>query len=704
MLGAPVIKLELTRERQLEPCELKKMCGITGFIGFPRVEDPQRVLRTMAQAIAHRGPDDEGYWVDPNAEIGLGHRRLSIVDLSANGHQPMASLDGRYVAVLNGEIYNFQDLRRELDAAGATRRWRGHSDTEVMLECISVWGIDEALTRFTGMFAIAVWDREKRTLTLARDRFGEKPLYYGWCDGTFFFASELGALRRWPEWQPEIDRDSVALLMRHNYIPAPYSIFKRVYKLVPGGIIDVTLPDARRGPGQDPRSPLPIRTYWRLRDTVQSAVGERFGGSDREATDRLEELLRASVRRQMVADVPLGAFLSGGIDSATVVALMQSESAKPIRTFTIGFHEAGYDEAGHARAVSAHLGTEHTEVYVTPAEAMAVIPDLPLIYEEPFADSSQIPTYLVSRVAREHVTVSLSGDAGDELFGGYTRYFLGSRIWKRVGAVPPVARGWLSRTLSAVSPENWDALFSRLERVAPRSLANARAGDKLHKLAGVLNSRSSEDFYRRLVSHWQSPTLLVPGSREPATVLDLPSEWPGLSDFTERMMFLDSISYLPDDILVKVDRAAMAVGLESRVPFLDHELAAFAWSLPLSMKIRHGEGKWLLRQVLYRHVPRSLMERPKMGFGVPIDAWLRGPMRDWAETLLAESRLRDEGWFDAGRVRAAWADHLSGRRNLQYHLWDVLMFQAWLERFNSSATVVSRCPSDARRPAYSLGA
>ncbi len=658
----------------------------------------------MADAIAHRGPDDEGYWIDPDAEIGLGHRRLSIVDLSANGHQPMTSVDGRYVAVLNGEIYNFRDLRRELDVGTAPPRWRGHSDTEVMLECIRVWGIDEALTRFTGMFAIAVWDREKRTLSLIRDRFGEKPLYYGWCGGAFVFASELGALRRWPGWQPEIDRDSVALLMRHNYIPAPYSIFKGIYKLVPGAIIDATLSDARRGPGPDPRSPLPTRTYWRLRDTVRSAVGGRFSGSERDATDRLEELLRASVRRQMVADVPLGAFLSGGIDSATIVALMQSESTKPIRTFTIGFHEDGYDEAGHARAISAHLGTAHTEVYVTPAEAMSVIPDLPSIYQEPFADASQIPTYLVSRVAREHVTVSLSGDAGDELFGGYTRYFLGSRIWKRVGAVPPIVRGSISRMLGAVSAENWDALFSHLERVVPKSLANVRVGDKLHKLSGVLKASSAEGFYRNLVSHWQSPTLLVPGSREPPTVLDLSSESSDLSDFTERMMFLDSISYLPDDILVKVDRAAMAVGLESRVPFLDHELAAFAWSLPLSMKIRNGEGKWLLRQVLYRHVPRSLMERPKMGFGVPIDAWLRGPMRDWAETLLAERRLRHEGWFDVDRVRAAWTDHLSGRHNRQYHLWDVLMFQAWLEHFHRSPMAASQCSPDSRSPAYSLKA
>jgi asparagine synthase (glutamine-hydrolysing) len=636
----------------------------------------------MARAIRHRGPDDEGYWLDVEAQIALGHRRLSIIDVSANGHQPMASLDGRFIVAFNGEIYNFEEVRRELDAAGAVPLWRGHSDTEVMLGAFSAWGIESALKRFTGMFAIAVWDRRQRTLTLARDRIGEKPLYYGWCKNSFFFASELDALRRWPQWEPEIDRDAVSLLMRHNYIPAPYSIYRRVFKLMPGSMMTVTLADARRGPGPNPRRPLPLVSYWSLRDAIQSSRNEPFVGSEREAIDRLEYLLRASIQRQMVADVPLGAFLSGGIDSSTVVALMQAQSTAPIRTFTIGFDEAGYNEAEHARAVARHLGTQHTELYVTPAEAMAVIPDLPTIYDEPFADSSQIPTYLVSRLAREHVTVSLSGDAGDELFGGYTRYFVGRDIWRRVGRLSPGLRAFAARALRVISPEQWEKMFSQLAALLPRTARHRNVGDKLHKLADVMDATSSEDFYRKLVSHWKSPESLVLQSREPCTALDLSQDWPDLDEFTERMMFLDSISYLPDDILVKVDRAAMAVGLESRVPLLDHEIVEFAWQLPLSLKLRDGEGKWLLRQVLYRYVPQKLMERPKMGFGVPIDSWLRGPMREWAETLLDEKRLRDEGWFDAKSVRSAWADHLGGHRNLQYHLWDVLMFQAWLERFH----------------------
>ncbi|GMV01833.1 MAG: asparagine synthase (glutamine-hydrolyzing) [Burkholderiaceae bacterium] len=654
------------------------MCGITGFLGFPPAQAAGDVLRSMAAAIAHRGPDDEGYWLDAEHEVALGHRRLSIVDLSQNGHQPMASADGRFVIALNGEIYDFMEVRAELEAAGAAPAWRGHSDTEVMLAAISAWGIERALQRFTGMFALALWDRAARALLLARDRIGEKPLYYGWAGDAFFFASELKSLRRWPGWHPEIDRGSIALLMRHNYVPAPYSIYSSVFKLEPGSYVSVTLGDARRGPGPG-REPLPIRRYWSFRDTVRSATGNRFRGTDREAADQLESLLRASIRRQMIADVPLGAFLSGGIDSSTVVALMQSQSSVPIRTFTIGFNEDAYDEAAHARAVAKHLGTDHTEHYVTPAEAMSVIPQLPALYDEPFADSSQIPTHLVSRIARSQVAVCLSGDAGDELFGGYNRYFIGRRIWDRIGWIPGGLRSRASRLLTALPPERWDRVFARLGPLLPRVARQRNAGDKLHKLAAILGVAGPEDFYRALVSHWRSPAAMVPGSREPETILALPAQWPSLDDFTERMMFLDSVTYLPDDILVKVDRAAMGVSLETRVPFLDHAIIEFTWRLPLAMKLREGGGKWLLRQVLYRHVPKELIERPKMGFGVPIDGWLRGPMRDWAEALLDERRLRDEGWFDPAPIRSVWAEHLSGRRNWQYHLWDVLMFQAWLE-------------------------
>lgn len=655
------------------------MCGIAGFLGFPRTLAASDVLRSMTAAIVRRGPDDEGYWLDAEREVGLGHRRLSIVDLSPNGHQPMASADGRFVIAFNGEIYDFMEVRAELEATGLAPTWRGHSDTEVVLAAIGAWGVERALQRFTGMFAFALWDRSERRLVLARDRIGEKPLYYGWAPDTFFFASELKALRRWPGWQPEIDRGSVALLMRHNYVPAPYSIYRRVFKLEPGSFVSVTLDDVRHGPAEDARAPLPIRRYWSLRDTVDSAAGSRFAGSDRDATDELEHLLRASVRRQMVADVPLGALLSGGVDSSTVVALMQMQSTVPIRTFTIGFDEDAYDEAEHARAVAKHLGTNHTEHYVTAAEAMSVIPDLPTLYDEPFADSSQIPTYLVSRIARSDVTVCLSGDAGDELFGGYNRYFVGRRIWDRIGWIPAGLRKHASRLITRLPPDRWDRMFARLGPVLPRMARQRSPGDKLHKLAEILDAPGPADFYRGLVSHWRNPEAVVVNSREPATILDLPEQWPQLDDFTELMMFLDSVSYLPDDILVKVDRAAMAVSLETRVPFLDQAVVEFAWRLPLAKKVRKGVGKWLLREVLYRHVPRELIERPKMGFGVPIDSWLRGPMRDWAEALLDERRLRNEGWFHPAPIRAAWTSHLSGRRNYQYLLWDVLMFQAWLE-------------------------
>jgi asparagine synthase (glutamine-hydrolysing) len=662
------------------------MCGITGFLGFPKAAAAADVVRSMAAAIVYRGPDDEGYWIDPEQEIALGHRRLSVVDLSPNGHQPMLSADGRYVIAFNGEIYNFADIRAELEAAGLAPAWRGHSDTEVMLAAICAWGVERALQRFTGMFAVALWDRLERKLILARDRIGEKPLYYGWANDCFFFASELKALRRWPGWQPEIDRGSIALLMRHNYIPAPYSIYRRVFKLTPGSFVSVNLGDARRGPRTDPREPLPVHAYWSFRDTVQSATAQRYAGGEREAVDELERLLRASIGRQMIADVPLGAFLSGGVDSSTVVALMQAQSSVPIRTFTIGFNEDAYDEAVHARAVARHLGTDHTELYVTPDEALSVIPQIPALYDEPFADSSQIPTHLVSRIARQHVTVCLSGDAGDELFGGYDRYFVANRIWSRIGWIPTGMRRPLARLLTALPPEQWESVFARVGPLLPRKVRRPNLGDKVHKLAEILDSTGPEDFYRAFVSHWRNPAALVIDGREPSTIMNLPGEWPGLVDFNERMMFLDSVSYLPDDILVKVDRAAMAVSLETRVPLLDHAIVDFAWRLPPAMKARNGVGKWLLRQVLYRHVPRELVERPKMGFGVPLDSWLRGPLTEWAEALLNDGRLRREGFFDAAEVSRKWREHLSGKRNWHYYLWDVLMFQAWLEHHHGQSS------------------
>ena len=645
------------------------MCGITGVISKDRVtgEGLRASACAMRDTLHHRGPNDQGIWMDETFGIAMGHTRLSIIDLSSHGHQPMQSKSGRYVAVFNGEIYNFKKLQPQLEKSGA--EFDGHSDTEVMLAAIEEWGLDAALQRFVGMFAIALWDRRERKLYLVRDRMGEKPLYYGWQGKTFLFGSELKALRVHPAWRGEIDRDALALYMRHNCIPAPYSIYKGIFKLIPGTVLCLSSGVSSGG------CPDPV-AFWSAKSIAEQGVAAPFEYSDSEATSQLERLLSDTIREKMVADVPLGAFLSGGVDSSIVAALMQAESNQKVKTFSIGFHEAGYNEAQHAKAVAEHLGTEHTEWYVTSGEAMDVIPLLAGIYDEPFADSSQIPTYLVSQMTKEHVTVALSGDGGDELFGGYNRYFHGRNIWQKLGWLPSGLRNGAASLLTSLPPDRWNRLLGNL-------LPHGAPGDKLYKLADMLASSSPEDMYFQLVSHWKNPAELVIGAAEPATVLTNQKMWPQLDDFTMRMMFLDSVSYLPDDILAKLDRASMAVSLESRVPFLDHRVVEFAWHLPLHQKIRGGVGKWLLRQVLYRHVPRELIERPKMGFGVPIDSWLRGPLRDWAETLLDESRLECEGFFYSAPIREKWAEHLSGRRNWQYLLWDVLMFQAWREKWES---------------------
>jgi asparagine synthase (glutamine-hydrolysing) len=645
------------------------MCGFAGFLSATGGVDntqAQLTLRNMAYAIANRGPDSDGYWVDPALGIGLAHRRLAIVDLSPAGVQPMDSASGRYVLAFNGEIYNHMLLRKELERESSVRAsWRGHSDTETLLAGFDAWGIEATLKRTIGMFAIALWDREKRVLTLARDRLGEKPLYYGWQGqgrgAVFLFGSELSALRRHPAFGAEVDRDALALYMRHNCIGGVHSIYSGINKMPPGCLLTVSA-----------AAPEPVlRQWWSGTAVAEQGVAHPFAGSPEQAVDALEALLRDAVAQQMMADVPLGAFLSGGIDSSTVVALMQAQSSRPVRTFSIGFHEEGYNEAEHAKTVARHLGTDHTELYVTPEQALAVIPKLPTLYSEPFADSSQIPTYLVSQLARQHVTVSLSGDAGDELFCGYARYQMTSSLWTKISRLPRPLRRLAAGLITAVSPKTWD----KLGGVIPIS----RVGDKLHKGAGLLESASVAELYRGMVSHWDDPANVVLGATEPASVqTGLAPALHGLSD-VERMMALDMLSYLPDDILAKVDRAAMGVSLETRVPMLDHRVVEFAWSLPLDYKLRGGVTKWPLREVLYRHVPRSLIERPKMGFGVPIDTWLRGPLRDWAENLLSESRLRQEGFFNPAPIRQKWAEHLSGQRNWQYHLWDVLMFQAWLE-------------------------
>ncbi len=645
------------------------MCGLAGFLG-PAGAGLGATAGAMADELRHRGPDDRGVWADDAAGVAFGHRRLSIVDLSAAGHQPMLSHDQRYVLAYNGELYNTEELREEVQRAGGPCAWRGHSDTEVLLEAFAVWGVREALRRTVGMFALALWDRQERRLTLARDRIGEKPLYYGRFGATLLFASEPKALRRHPAWRGEIDSDALALYGRHGYVPAPYSIWRGVAKLAPGCTAQFAAGDA------EPQ----VGPYWSALEVALAGVAQPRRAAESELVDELDALLRRAVRGQMVADVPLGAFLSGGIDSSTVVALMQAQSLRPIRTFTIGFDEAEYNEADHARAVARHLRTDHTELTVTPEQAQAVIPRLPDLYCEPFADASQIPTFLVTQLARQHVAVALSGDAGDELFGGYNRYLLAQRVWGGLSAVPLPVRRLAVHALLGIPTTAWDRVLGALRPVLPRRLRVPNPGDKVHKLAGVLAQEDLDSVYRRLVSQWSEPGELVPGGREPPTPLTLPAGLEGLRSPLQRMTYLDLVTYLPDDILVKVDRAAMGVSLETRVPLLDHRVVEFAWQVPEQYKVRGGRGKHLLREVLARYVPHELFDRPKMGFGVPIDQWLRGPLREWAEHLLDPAVLRRQGYFAVEPIRRAWSDHLDGTRSNQYPLWVVLMFQAWLER------------------------
>jgi asparagine synthase (glutamine-hydrolysing) len=643
----------------------------------------------MTDAIAHRGPDAAGAWFDPGPGIWLGHRRLSIIDLSPAGSQPMESTSGQLVIVFNGEIYNHQELRQELDGA-KTRSWRGHSDTEVLLASLEEWGIEGALRRVVGMFAFALWNRAERTLTLARDRIGEKPLYYGKAGRAFVFASELKALRAHPAFDGSIDRDALALLLRYNYIPSPYCIYAGVRKLEPGTYLTVR---ADRTAG----SPKP---YWSLRSAGEAGQVEPFRGDDRQAIGELERLLRQAIRQQMVADVPLGAFLSGGIDSSSVVALMQAESSTPVRTFTIGFHEDEYNEAEHAKRVARHLRTDHTELYVTPQETRDVIPRLPVLYDEPFADSSQIPTFLVSQMARRDVTVSLSGDGGDELFAGYRRHVLTSRLWGALARTPLVLRRAVAAAILTTPAGKLDRGLRVLGGALPRAARAQLNGDRLRKGATVLTSASVAEVYRRIVTHWADPTAVVIGAREPLTVLSDPSLQPQLDGPIERMMALDTLTYLPDDILVKVDRAAMGVSLETRIPFLDHRVVEFACRLPLGFKLRGGVGKWVLRQVLSQYVPPSLTDRPKQGFGIPVGEWLRGPLREWAEDLLDERRLREDGYLRPEPIRKKWDQHQSLATNAQYSLWGVLMFQAWraAQRDAATAQVTSSGVQDDRRP------
>lgn len=642
------------------------MCGFSGFITENvAVADPLGLLKRMGATLLHRGPDDGGEWFDAEQGIGLSHRRLSIVELSLAGHQPMVSGEGRYVIAYNGEIYNHGVLREKLRAEGYQPNWRGHSDTETLLAGFEKWGVQKTVEYANGMFAFAVWDRRQKTLTLGRDRLGEKPLYYGWQGSSFLFGSELKALKAHPAFKAEINRGAISLLLRHNCIPAPYSIYQGISKLEPGCLLSVSLENP------DPRT----ISYWSTVDVAKIGAENPFVGTPSEAVDELEKLAADAISQQMMADVPLGAFLSGGVDSSSVVALMQAQSSRPVKTFTIGFHEEHYNEAEHAKAVAQHLGTDHTELYVTPQDSMDVIPDLPNMYCEPFSDSSQIPTFLVSKLARQHVSVSLSGDAGDELFCGYNRHRIAAGPWQKLARVPRALRIAAATGITSMAPQRWNDL----SRGIPGMQKFRNIGDKLHKGASVLASRSIDELYLGLVSHHKDPAELVIDGQEPPTLLDNNiSELAPLSD-VQRMMLLDQITYLPDDILTKVDRAAMSVSLETRVPFLDHRLVSFAWTLPQSIKLKDGQSKWPLRQLLYRYVPRELIDRPKMGFGVPLDSWLRGPLKDWAEELLDERRLKQEGIFNHRPIRKLWSEHLSGTRNRAYLLWDILMFQAWLE-------------------------
>jgi asparagine synthase (glutamine-hydrolysing) len=655
------------------------MCGIAGLLDEGAASSPDELAEAaarMAGTLRHRGPDSAAVWVDAESGVALGHRRLAIVDLSPDGHQPMASASGRFVIAFNGEIYNFRRLRQELEEAG--QRFRGHSDTEVLLGGIEHWGLDETLARSVGMFAFALWDRQARRLHLVRDRLGKKPLYFGWVGNRLLFASELKAFHACPAFEPEVDRGALALLLRHNCVPAPYSIYRGVLKLPPAGHLAVRLNGSNLPRGRELLEL--VEPYWSALAVAEQGAAASLGLDEPASVDRLDEVLSQAVAERMVADVPLGALLSGGIDSSTVVALMQKQSARPVRTFSIGFHERGFDEAADAGRVARHLGTDHTELYVTLDEARAVIPRLPEIYDEPFADASQIPTFLVSQLARRYVTVALSGDGGDEVFGGYQRHFQARRL-ARLNELPIALRAAAARLLTTLPPEGWDRLFAALHPILPDGLRRALTGATVHKFAGILPADGLEATYRAMTSHWTEPAAVVRGAVAPPTVLTDPAHRLRLGEFEQVMMALDLATYLPDDILTKVDRASMAVSLEARAPLLDHRVVEFAWRLPLESKIRHGQGKWILRQVLERYVPRALFERPKHGFNVPIGDWLRGPLRNWAEALLEERRLRNEKFFDPRPIRRTWAEHLSGRRNWAHQLWGVLMFQAWQERW-----------------------
>jgi asparagine synthase (glutamine-hydrolysing) len=640
------------------------MCGFSGFLTRVNYSDSsEKLLYAMCDAMKHRGPDDRGIWYDAEAGIALAHTRLAVVDLSPAGHQPMVFASGRYVIAFNGEIYNHLKLRKQLKIDS----WHSHSDTETLLAGFEAWGIEETIVRTIGMFAFALWDKHAHTLTLGRDRVGEKPLYYGWHDHVFLFGSELKALKIHPHFKKELDHGALTLFLRHNYIPAPHSIYRNMSKLQPGTLLHLSL-----------KNPQPVlKNYWSAMSLVKAGTTTPFKGDAIDAVNELERLAKDAITQQMVADVPLGAFLSGGVDSSTVVALMQAQSSLPVRTFSIGFYEAQYNEAKYAKAVAEHLGTQHTELYITTDDVLAVIPKLAHLYDEPFADSSQIPTFLVSQLAKQQVTVALTGDAGDELFCGYNRYKVAAEYWGNMNKIPLAIRKVMAKLIRGVSPKTWDGFASAV----PFMSRHPQMGLKMHKGADLLASATLSEAYRRLTSHHDTPSsLLITKETEPHTFME--HHFAALTGIGEisQMMAMDLLSYLPDDILVKVDRAAMGVSLETRVPFLDHRLIEFAWTVPMSMKIKNGQNKWLLRHLLNRYVPSQLIERPKMGFGMPLSEWLRGPLQNWVDGLLDEPRLHQEGIFNPQPVCHMWQQHRQGKGNFAYLLWNILMFQVWLEQ------------------------
>ena len=645
------------------------MCGIAGFLDIrarTSRDDLRDVAQQMGRSLRHRGPDSGGYWFNESSGIALAHRRLAIIDVSEAGNQPMTSAGGRFVISFNGEIYNHLSIRKALEECARAPKWRGSSDTETMLAAFAAWGVGETLPRLRGMFAFALWDKERRCLYLARDRVGEKPLYYGWLGTVFVFGSELKAVRCHPAWTGELDRGALTLYMRHGYVPAPHSIYAGICKLLPGTLLRLD---------QDQTDPT-IEAYWTLRDTITDAAGQPFRGSERDAIEGLHRVLSEFVAEQMIADVPLGAFLSGGIDSSTIVALMQAQSRHRVRTFTIGFHEKRFDEAAHARAIARHLGTDHTELYVTPEEAIDAISLMPQLYDEPFGDSSQLPTFLLARLAAKDVTVALSGDGGDELFAGYEGYERAETLLRTIEGIPSPLRDALRTGVSVFSPRTWDMLLRPFKGLVSGGKLHRVTGEKLHRW-GSFMSLDRPEVFRRLASQCLNPGLVVRGGTEPPTAFTDPARQNRSGDFLDFMMALDLVSYLPDDILVKVDRAAMGVSLETRVPLLDPRVIRYAWSLPREFKVRSGKTKWALRQVLYRYVPSTLIDRPKKGFAVPIEDWLRGPLRDWAESLLDDALIRKQGVLEPKFVAEAWDNYLTGDNDATSQIWNMLMFQAW---------------------------